>query len=87
MKDITIRLRINEETREKLDKDRGEETISAYIRELLGVVNVATKKKKRRKRTAPKKNVATKVVPKPKVTPIIVEHTAKGEEFRSYFKK
>jgi hypothetical protein len=52
MKDITIRLRIDGVTREKLDVARGELTISEYIRRLLGVAtnviteeNVATKKK------------------------------------------
>ena len=39
MKDITIRLRISEELREKLDQDRGSLSISEYIR---GLIDVAT---------------------------------------------
>ena len=42
MKDITIRLRIDGATREKLDEDRGSLSISEYIRGLIGGDSVAT---------------------------------------------
>jgi len=80
-----IDIRVNDKTKEKWVKEAFEQgvTLTEYIKARVGVVH--TRKKKYKKRSV-KKVVHTRIELK-KVAPVIIEHTAKEGEFRSYFKK